>query len=298
MVTKQQKEALYYFKQKAKEWQKKSVSESMYEVNIIRQRNGYALHVIDNKDNIRSAIDVGCGTGDLVCDIALRDITAVGVDFAEEMIKVAQNNAIKRKVANANFYCTSIFDFEFAQKEYDIISANGFIEYISLNDMNKFLDISHNALSTHGSLILSSRNRLFNIVSLNRYTINEIENKTVDYLLKESIALASGRDIDKLTDMETAPFQDVKMRHGNTGIDVSTRYQYTPVQLAKILKKKGFNIMDIYPVHIHVVDPTFRNQNPKIHTDISNLLQNFGYDYPSLVPYASSFMLHAQKGDY
>jgi hypothetical protein len=114
--------------------------------------------------------------------------------------------------------------------------------------------------------------------------------------LREAVSVASGTDFAKLVKMETTPLQEANIEHKNTGIDVATRFQYTPVQLMKMLQTKGFETKQVYPIHIHGVPPIFKDQNPEVHVGISNLLQNYASEHISLVPYSSSFMLYVQKG--
>jgi hypothetical protein len=67
------------------------------------------------------------------------------------------------------------------------------------------------------------------------------------------------------------------------------------VQLTRMLKARGFVIKQLYPVHVHGVPPAFKKHHPATHTSIANLLQNYAHEHISLVPYSSSFMLHADK---
>lgn len=95
METKQQKEALAYFKKYARVWNDKIKIPSQ-ERDVIQQRNGYVIHVVEKREKTEIALDVGCGAGDLVYEIAKRGIRAIGVDFAEEMIQISRDNAKKR----------------------------------------------------------------------------------------------------------------------------------------------------------------------------------------------------------
>ncbi len=61
----------------------KAITRDHLKFNVIQERNGFVLHVIENRSDTRSTLDVGCGTGDLVCDIARRGIAATGIDFAD-----------------------------------------------------------------------------------------------------------------------------------------------------------------------------------------------------------------------
>ena len=295
METKQQQEALDYFKSHAKEWHDKAKADTGDEFNIIKRRNDYVLKVIEQRESTGSALDVGCGSGDLVVEIAKKGIRATGVDFAEEMIDIAVEKAKNAGCSSAEFACCSIFDFDLEQKKFDVISANGFIEYISIDELDRFLELSNSALENEGSLVVGSRNRLFNLFSLNEYTEDEIKINAVELLLSEAMALAKALEIDELAELETAPMPVENQEQLDTGIDVSTRYQYTPVQLIKLLKAKGLSTVHIYPVHIHGVIPRFGNKHPSIHGNVANLLQNYADGNISLISTASTFMLHARK---
>ena len=213
------------------------------------------------------------------------------------MIKIALEKASQEQLANARFVCSSFFNFSFSAGTYDVISGNGFIEYISFSELEQFLKLSHDGLRKGGSLVLGSRNRLFNALSLNDFTETEIQGGTISFLLRESMALVSGASVGQLLQVETPPFQRETIRQMDTGVHVSVRYQYTPAQLTKLLTAKGYCVTDLYPIHIHGVVPMFGNQNPQVHQGITSMLQVFAPKNPSLIPCASTFMICATRED-
>jgi 2-polyprenyl-3-methyl-5-hydroxy-6-metoxy-1,4-benzoquinol methylase len=293
--TKQQEETLTYFRRHAPEWNEAARGALDKDVNVIRQRNQYVLDVIGKRKSTQSMLDVGCGAGDLVYDAAQIGIRATGVDFAHEMIQIAKDKAKNNRIELTEFACCSIFDFDIKTAQYDVMSANGFIEYISFEQLMDFLAIAYRGLKEEGSLILGSRNRLFNLFSMNEFTSNEVKEGTVNKLLLESIAIIECSNLDELSSLEPAslPKTDEKQKH--TGIDVFIRYQYTPVQLIKILKNKGFQPVHIAPIHIHGISPKLKNKYPSLHHHVSNLLQSYAMENMELIPFSSSFMLHAIK---
>ena len=299
MDTKQQQETLNYFDAFAKDWKEKAQGQKVSKVNVINQRNGYVLEVIKSRSNNSKTLDVGCGTGELVHDTARLGVNAVGVDFAPEMIKLAQEIATKEKLSNAEFITASIFDFKMEDDSYDVISANGFLEYISYEQLDQFLATAHKALAKDGSIVLGSRNRLFNVLSMNEYASNEVANNNIGKLLNESVQISSMTDLSDLLKIDAVPLEEPNATHANTGIDVSTRFQFTPVQLAKMLDAKGFAIKGLCPVHIHGVSPAFKEGHKEVHYNVSNLLSQVTNDDKEsrnkLIPSASSFMIHATK---
>lgn len=291
----QREETLHYFTNHAQNWKEKALETDEKQVNIIKQRNDYVYNIILNKLNSEYFLDIGCGTGDLVCAAAKEGVKSIGVDFAQDMIDIAKQKANEGLLNNAEFECCSIFDFDFSHHKYDVISANGFIEYISQGELKILFSKVYESLNKNGSFVLGSRNRLFNAFSLNDYTKKEISELTIVGLLEESIAIAMGEPIDTLSERMPVPLEAEDTQHVITGIDVTTRYQYTPIQLIRLLKNEGFIPVEIYPIHIHGVPPIYAKEHPEVHAFISNTLQNNDYVSQQLIPFASSFMIQVEK---
>lgn len=157
------------------------------------------------------------------------------------------------------------------------------------------MELSSKALNSGGSLVLGSRNRLFNVFSLNKFTEDEIQDGNTNSLLSETIQFLKCSEINRLIGQKTVSLQKEEKEHTQTGIKVTTRYQFTPIQLINMLNKKGFNPVEIFPIHIHGVLPKFKEKYPAIHGNISNLLQTHAQDNMSLIQQSSSFMIHVKK---
>jgi len=293
--TRQQEETLSYFRKHAERWGEAAKGSEKQDINVIQQRNNYVLDVIGQREVTKMMLDVGCGTGELVCDAARCGVHATGVDFAQEMIQIAQDNARNDCLESAQFVSSSIFDFDIQADRYDLISANGFIEYISFEQLREFLSAAHRGLLKGGSIVLGSRNRLFNLFSLNDFTTSEMKDGTISHLLREAVAIVNCVNLDDLSALKTAPLAQHDETQTQTGIDVFIRYQYTPVQLIHILGNHGFQTVHLAPIHIHAISPKLKSKYPDLHYNLSNLLQSFGMDNRELIPIASSFMIHATK---
>lgn len=296
MATQQQREALEYFREHAGEWRAKAQGVERTKVNVIEQRNGYVLQIADERPAMRSFLDVGCGTGELVYEIARRGVDAIGVDYAPEMIDLASKKAQDDGIARAKFVCCSIFDFGMQRDSYDLISANGFIEYISPQEMQSFFDIVAAALAPEGSFVVGSRNRLFNLFSMNDYTLLEIHAGASECLLREAVKWTTAKEMVEVEEAECAPLQAPETEHAKTGIEVTARFQYSPFQLVNLLQHRGLRAVEVYPVHIHGVPLSFKENNTEIHASIANLLQEYGRHNTQLLTHASTFMLHMKKG--
>lgn len=297
MTTKQQQEALDYFRKHAEGWRSKAGELGSAKMNVIEQRNEYVLQVADERPVMRSFLDVGCGTGELVCHIATRGVDATGVDYAPEMIDLASKKARDEGITRVKFVCSSIFNFEMQRESYDLISANGFIEYVSKEEMQTFFDLVAQSLFPGGSFVVGSRNRLFNLFSMNDFTLQEIESGGIGLLLREIVKWTAAKEMVRVVSAECAPPQAPETEHTKTGIDVTARFQYSPFQLINWLQDRGLRAVEVYPVHIHGVTPSFKETNAEIHASIANLLQAHARHNTQLIAHASTFMLHVKKED-
>lgn len=287
----QQHQTRKYFEKNAKQWDQKAKSDDT-RINIIKQRNDQIISILKGEKSISSFLDVGCGTGDLVIQVGDLGIESEGVDFSKNMIDVAKKNKIKKGCSTAHFFCSSIFDHNMKSEGYNLISANGFIEYISLQELHDFFDLVYQHLHKGGIFSFSSRNRLFNIFSLNLYTANEIKNNAVIQLIEESMQYLKGKEIDEIIAQKdcVCPVSESEYK-GHSRIDVNQRNQYTPAQLAVILKDKGFKLKSIKPINIHGVPPVFKDKYPEVHKDLSIFLSTFKENSYMFLPYSSTFMM-------
>lgn len=286
-MEKQQKQTLLHFKKNANSWFKQSINNNKKTYNTIQQRNEYVLQFL-KKNKKLSFLDVGCGPGNLVSSSSKYTKKSVGIDFSEEMIDIANAN-FKRK--NIFFYNSSIFNFKNKEK-FDVISANGFIEYISIKELKNFLLIVKNKLNKGGYLILSSRNRLYNLFSLNDFTKKELGKGAINHIINESILL-NNLDLREFVKRATKLAISEKKQPLTSSIKVNVRNQFTPLQLIFLLKKFNYKTLDLSSVNYHPVTPNIFNKNKKKISVISNSLNN-QYKSLSLIPSSSTFMVTAK----
>lgn len=295
MNIEQQSETYDFFNSTAKTWQQKATSKTY---NVIENRHAAVLEIMNGFAGEPAILDVGCGTGQLAIEASKRGWKATGIDFSSEMIDLAELNSSEIG-STAQFACTSIFDFAAKPDTYDVISAQGFIEYISLDQLDEFLDFALLSLKKGGSLALGSRNRLFNLRSLNDFTKLEMELGTVDTLLEESCILQTSKTqaeaISKLTTLNVSYEQPTE--HPRTEIKVSTRYQFSPGDLITRLSRHGLTVNRICPVNFHALPISLLGieEFQKIHNDLAQMATQNWINLQNLVPFSSSFVIEAKK---
>jgi ubiquinone/menaquinone biosynthesis C-methylase UbiE len=290
----QQQQAHVYFDSAADAWQAKSVNVAD-EYNVIDARNSAVMSVVKSLPAARKLLDVGCGTGQLVLAAAASGLTAEGVDFSAQMIAHCEENKAMHGRA-AQFRCGSFFDLAWPEADYDVISAQGFIEYVSPNQMEAFFEQCQRMLKPGGALVVGSRNRLFNVVSMNEFSVLELNQGVLPLLESEGIALlAAATQEDAFESLERLARTDPQpSRHPGTGIDVDVRYQYAPADLISRLRRYGFTPRTLFPIHFHALPLPVKSQRPALHHQLAKMLGALAPQSHHLVPFSSSFVLDAR----
>jgi|SRR6516225_1850718 2-polyprenyl-3-methyl-5-hydroxy-6-metoxy-1,4-benzoquinol methylase len=291
----QQGQTLNYFRRHASDWQRKAIAPEQ-EYNLIEARNAAVLTTLSELGKAGRLLDVGCGTGQLVIDAARRGVAAHGIDFAPEMIAQCEANRSATGV-DARFDTISFFDFEAPQEPYDVVSAQGFIEYISIEAMQDFFQRAAAMLPHGGALVIGSRNRLYNAVSMNRFTEMERALDVLDKLTAEATALqTSGSQKEAFEALRSHERIDPQpAQHPDTGIGVALRYQFSPAELVGRLRKHGFSPVTIYPIHFHGLPPNLKEKFPAVHHATANIMQELAPLEHQLVPFCSSYVLDVRK---
>lgn len=291
----QQDQTLGYFRSHADDWQRKAVAQ---DYSNIENRHNAVLATMKNYPGGSSLLDVGCGAGQLAIEASKRGWQAKGMDFAPEMVELCRKNNAEAG-ANAIFDCASVFDYEVEPGSVDVISAQGFIEYISLAQLDEFLELVRSWLKPGGALAVGSRNRLFNLHSLNAFTELEQALGTTDRLLTESrlIQTAPSHDEAVARVAELGFEYEQPEKHPVTGVKVDTRYQFSPADLVTRLARHGLKARRIYPVHFHALPLGFMAQ-PEIKATHKELAKHASHNWieeHTIVPYSSSFVMEARK---
>ena len=295
-ITNQQKQTKKFFESNSSNWARKARSKSRYSVNVIKQRNQYVEDISSTFLNKNAkTLDVGCGTGDLVIRLLKKKYDAYGIDFASSMIKKARFESKKQGFSPDRFILNSIFELSLDTK-FNLISANGFLEYISEKEFDAFIKKSNQLLTNDGLLVLGSRNRLFNVFSYNNFTDEEIKKGSIIQLIKECTLFNSIKSFKELLKKNFIPTISSNLQtHAYTGIKVKSRYQYTPCQIIQKLRQNGFQPIDVIPINIHILTTSARSIIPEIHDYTSNYLQKRRELYLNVIPQSSSFMITAKK---
>ena len=283
-MSEQQKETKLFFNDYSKQW-KNSAS---LKDGIIQQRNDFVVSIAKEffNRNLHSYLDAGCGTGELLQEMQNYCQTLTGIDFAPQMIEEAKNLKISKSLDNCNFEVADALNYG-DPNSYDLISANGFIEYISLEQLRLFIANCRKNITNNGIISLGSRNRLFNLTTFNEFTHDEYLNEKNVKLLAEEAILLSNPDFtmeEFSKGKASTDYQKSEYTQPKTGITVSQRFQYTPLQLSNLLKEFGFQTIKISGCNFHQMPISLKE------SDYRAPEESLAH-----IPFCSTFMIAARK---
>ena len=117
-----------------------SISSTYNEMNYVRagkrgkypdifRRHQYILEMLDGLGG--RALEVGCGSGQLLCDLLRRNFKVVGVDLSPGMIQASRSLVAQRLPdRRVDLIMADIEDLCFPNASFDLIIAAGVIEYL------------------------------------------------------------------------------------------------------------------------------------------------------------------------
>lgn len=261
----------------------------------------------------KKLVDFACGGGELCINAATLGMEVTGIDISTGMIEEAKKkqHSLPEEIRNKlTFLVGNLFELDLAAKEHDVITALGIIEY--LPEDPPFFEKAYNLLKPGGLFILSSRNQLFNMASLNDYTMKKLEDNSaigilseivslnaqnltpeqmLDFIQELKIALPKLEEAIKLDLQEKADHAPEKK--GLVGFGHKLR-QHTPEELHNAAKLAGFKRLSIYGVHPHPFLPGSESLFPHLYNQLASVYEIFETTPYSLI-ISSAFITVLQK---
>lgn len=188
--------------------------------------------------NVKTLLDVGCGTGTLTAIMAHRGYEMVAADASSDMLCIAQEKFSElTDVIPPLFLCQSMTELDLYGTVDAAISCLDAVNYLPPSDMPEFLRLMHLFIEPDGIFIfdINSPERLR---SLDGFTsVDEDENSLclwrADFDVDEN-ALYYGMDIFTR-----------RGRFWQRSFEEHVEYSYEPQELLKLLSEAGFTNSEI-----------------------------------------------------
>lgn len=223
-------------------------------------------------------VDLGCGGGQLCVHAANLGWDAVGVDNAPGMIEEARAAAGDADIA----WIEAAYDESgLPDGEFDAVTALGLIEY--LPDDNGLFAEAARLLRPGGRLAVSCRNRLYNLLSVNEYTEDELAGDAPRLLdeLRELLSQTDASELQGLAESVAAATDELRAAaesdregaapelHDHVRSFQRGRRQHTPRDLQPAAERHGFRNAGVLALHPHPLPPALEALSPRVYNQLA-----------------------------
>jgi SAM-dependent methyltransferase len=99
--------------------------------DLVARASWYAKRIHAEIPFGASVIDVGCGTGQLACLLALKDRRVLGVDYSQHSLDLARTLKERLALKNVEFRRANILDWDLPPSAFDYVFCNGVLHHTS-----------------------------------------------------------------------------------------------------------------------------------------------------------------------
>jgi 2-polyprenyl-3-methyl-5-hydroxy-6-metoxy-1,4-benzoquinol methylase len=267
-----------YFDRHAHEWVEAAyVGDVRFPVGPERVRLAIEAVAPAMRDGAR-LVDLGCGGGQLCIHAAQLGWSAVGVDAAPAMLEEARANAGGLEI---EWIAGGFDESGLAGGESDAVTALGLIEY--LPDDDALFAEAARLLRPGGRFAVSCRNRLYNLLSANEYTADELGGDAPRLLAELRVQLARTTPLElhelaeslaaAAADLEDAAKADREVPppelHDHARSFQRGRRQHTPRELLAPAERSGLRPVDVRALHPHPLPPALEPLAPRVYNRLA-----------------------------
>lgn len=269
------------------QYEKPDLAATKYPANVFRL-NAFINLLNDIKP--KKVIDIGCGTADPLIAMRKAGHDVHGFDYAEEMVEVARQNVVKAGYPEDIVFRDNMEDITNAKSgEYDCAIALGAVYYA--RDFGKTISSIANLLPSGGHMIITLRNDLFSMFSMNDYSV-EYMYRT--FFPKDKLSSDLREKLDRMME-ERHKVEDVERAFETIDDKLVHTYNHNPLTVqADILSPHGLQQQGLYFYHFHALPPIFEHSDKEEFRRLSAEFENNPADWRGIFM-CSTFIVHAQK---
>lgn len=203
-------------------------------------------------------LDLGCGPGILLSELAERDFESVGVDFAEAMIVLAAARVSER--ANCTVVRSDINSFLDGCEPFDVIIAAGVIYY--QDDVLETLTKVAATLTEAGIALISFRNGLFRrsadkfaeqVLALSRdLSPSDWAAWVSDFSLELNELVGRNPGQSGVLERAEATEEPARTPRSEPKLDLAS---HTPEEIRELAGTAGLRVVEMRGVHPHLLHP-------------------------------------------
>ncbi len=307
---------LNYFESNAKEWISDAYVDGDYSYPVGYHRLRILKRILkDYKLKDKRVLDIGCGGGDISFYLASMGAIVDGVDMSSSMLEIINDRKDSLSIEEQDrlsFHQMEFHDIpnRLGNLQYDYVIAFGLIGYLESD--SAFFETINSICHSGTVVIISCRNRLFNMTSITNNTIGEINSGCAIELIKEidecyqnnipaekvNRFVSNLKEVAKCLNGKKGSNQNIQVMQDMSqlpGTGERQPRQSTPRSISKEAKQFGFVSKHFWGVHPHLLLPRLNKiLPPTMFNVLSDALCAFEDEAISLI-YSSVFIVKLIK---
>ena len=227
------------------------------------------------RKGVKRVLEVGVGEGTPLVNVSRLGIDVCGFDISEKMVETAKSQFTENGLDPGRVIWGDIQDcLTYAHLlkdgEFDGVIAMGVMPHVEKDHLA--LSNIRTCVKPGGTVFIEFRNKLFSLVTFNRYTYEFI----MDDLLAEvhpDVRKAVSHEIKPRLRMELPP-QRATTATGAPGYDAILSKFHNPLELHTLFRDCGFSNLEFLWYHYHPAMPMLENQLGRLFREESVKLEH------------------------
>lgn len=243
----------------------------------------------------KNVLEIGCGEGTPLVEIAKNGFEVNGFDISSEMTRVAiknfeVNNMDVSKIFEADISLKESYSNRVKVSSQDVVIAMGVMPHV-LDDQVVIKNMAE-LTKPGGWLFIEFRNSLFSLFTFNR--------KTKEFILDE---LLSGIDAQILKEVSNSlesklemdyPKVRLKKSDGSPDYDSILSKFHNPLTIKDLFPKESFSNFELDWYHYHPAPPYLESKDPQLFRNESVKMETSTKDWRGMF-LCSAFVVKVQK---
>ena len=243
--------------------------ERLYDTSAFYPANYFRLQILINSfinKGIKRVIEVGVGEGTPLATLGRAGVDVWGFDISQKMVKKSKETMRKNGMDPDHIFWGDIQDpttyaHALAEGQFDGLMAMGVMPHVENDDL--VLENMATLVRPNGSVFIEFRNKLFSLITFNRFTYEFILDELLEGVSQE-MKNEVAKDLQTRLRMDLPPSRDSLAGSDAPGYDAILSKFHNPFEVVDFFERHSFKDIELRWYHYHPAMPYLSEKNPDL----------------------------------